>query len=165
MTTVRASRSPTPAEASLPDTFAQSRPVPWHAPPQLTKSLTVLVVDDDPILLELTAQFLGDHGFNAVRSANGPAALRTGRLLPQVDLLLTDLEMPGMGGLELALALTTARPELPVIVVSGAILKKATSERIERYGWHFVQKPWQGWALLHQIGSALKRNLPGPTAP
>ncbi|WP_232003887.1 ATP-binding protein [Stutzerimonas stutzeri] len=91
--------------------------------PQLTASaelsLSVLVVDDDPLVLDNTASMLEDLGcqVTAVNSAETALGLLTQRVA--YDILITDHMMPGMTGAQLADRLRNERPELPVLVVSG----------------------------------------------
>ena len=80
---------------------------------------TVLVVDDDPLVLEVTADMLKDLGCDVVAAASGMDAIE--RLLenPDIEILVTDLNMPGMDGYELVQRATAVRPGLQVIMLSG----------------------------------------------
>jgi two-component system cell cycle sensor histidine kinase/response regulator CckA len=87
-------------------------------PSQLPAGLTVLVVEDEPSLRELVRDVLGERGFCVLDAGDGAAALRRaeGR---HVDVLLTDLRMPGMSGRELAERMLGGRPHLSVLFMSG----------------------------------------------
>lgn len=81
----------------------------------------ILAVDDDTDLLELTSNQLRGQGYAVVTATDGPSALELLEEVPEIDLLYTDLAMPGgIGGLELAEKARALRPELPVLFTSGA---------------------------------------------
>jgi two-component system cell cycle sensor histidine kinase/response regulator CckA len=80
---------------------------------------TVLVVDDDPTILQLTSGFLTDDYF-VLTAVNGKDAIQTMKdYKGELSLLLSDFEMPGMSGIELATQLTVERPQLKVLLMSG----------------------------------------------
>ncbi len=78
----------------------------------------VLLVEDDDDNRELMAEVLATAGFEVVSAASGQNGLRTLSERP-VDVIVTDVGMPGMGGLELARAAKAVAPSVPVIVVTG----------------------------------------------
>jgi CheY-like chemotaxis protein len=81
----------------------------------------LLVVEDDHTLRSLIVGRLEGEGYEALQAANGEEAMRLAMLhLRSLDLLLTDDHMPGMNGHELARLLTSIRPDLKVIVMSGS---------------------------------------------
>ncbi|MGK7867568.1 ATP-binding protein [Falsiroseomonas sp. E2-1-a20] len=79
----------------------------------------ILLVDDDALIARSTADMLEDLGHTVVAADNAPMALALLEGDPRVSLLLTDFAMPGMTGLELALAARRLRPGLPVLLASG----------------------------------------------
>jgi nitrogen-specific signal transduction histidine kinase len=95
-----------PARAARAEAYRAVRP------------LTILAVDDDPIVLVNTAAMLADMGHQVHPAASGSMALTLLQNLP-VDLLITDYAMPGMTGAELIRRARLLRPDLPAIVVSG----------------------------------------------
>lgn len=80
--------------------------------------LRVLLVEDDEDNRELMAEVLATSGYEVVPAASGPEALAALSNGP-VDVIVTDVGMPGMGGLELAAAAKAAAPAVPVVVVTG----------------------------------------------
>jgi len=78
----------------------------------------VLVVEDDEDNRELMGEVLQDAGYEVVLAANGAAGLRT-LAEHSIDVLVTDIGMPGMGGLEVARAAKEIAPTVPVVVVTG----------------------------------------------
>ena len=79
----------------------------------------LLCVDDDSGFRQFYKNLLGSYGYDVTVAANGRQALKL-FLSGKVDAVLTDLEMPEMGGAELAARLKKLRPELPVLLISGS---------------------------------------------
>lgn len=79
----------------------------------------VLVVDDEPLILDVTASMLEDLGCEVVTAASGNDALRKLSIDRRIEILITDLNMPGMSGYELAERATRMRERLKVIMLSG----------------------------------------------
>jgi two-component system cell cycle sensor histidine kinase/response regulator CckA len=103
--------------------LANSAGLPDPAPPEVVPlprgSETVLVVDDEPQIRDLCTRLLGSLGYRAMSARDGAAALAALEEHPGIQLVLTDMVMPGMGGSELMSALF-ARPHRPrVVVMSG----------------------------------------------
>jgi CheY-like chemotaxis protein len=82
-------------------------------------SRRLLCVDDDRDFRQFYKNLLGSYGFDVTLAASGKQALKL-FLSRHVDAVVTDMEMPGMTGVELASRLKKLRPELPILLVSGA---------------------------------------------
>ena len=82
---------------------------------------TILLVEDESALRVLAAKVLSDHGYTVLTASNGAEALQIADApsVPEIDLLLTDVIMPIMGGKEVADRLTAKRPSLKVLFTSG----------------------------------------------
>jgi DNA-binding NtrC family response regulator len=112
---------------------------------------TVLVVDDDALILNLVSQLLIDGEYNVLTAADGKAGLRQSRdYKGEIHLLLSDLEMPGLSGVDLATTMTLERPGLRVLLMSGF----AAGILILNEGWYFLAKPFAG-AQLRAIVAGL----------
>ena len=83
------------------------------------RSLVIVVVDDDQLVLTNTKVMLEDFGHTVIDVISGPAALEVVRKTPRVDLVITDQAMPQMTGMQLAAALRVDSPNLPILLVSG----------------------------------------------
>lgn len=91
--------------------------VPQAFPPI---TATLLVVEDEAALREITATYLTQAGFTVLEASDGPSALKTLQTHPEIDLLLCDMMMPGgMTGADVAIAARQAHPDLKIILVSG----------------------------------------------
>ncbi len=124
----------------------------------LTGNETVLLVEDDPQVRAAARGILRRAGYYVLEARNAGEALLTCERHPQrIHLLLTDVVMPQLSGVELAHRLTAMRPELKVVCMSGY-----TDEAVLRHGvidssLLFVQKPLTPEALLTKVRQALDR--------
>jgi FixJ family two-component response regulator len=112
----------------------------------------VAVVDDDPRLLESLEDLLESAGY-AARSFSSAQSLLAGGL-SGVDLLITDIGMPGMDGFELRDLVKKARPDLPVFLITGRH-EIADQGRVQGIGG-FFRKPFDAQVLLSAVGHALR---------
>jgi FixJ family two-component response regulator len=112
----------------------------------------VAVVDDDPRLLESLEDLLESAGYVARSFSSAGSLLASG--LSDVDLLITDIGMPGTNGLELRDVVKKARPDLPVFLITGRH-EFAEEGRVQGVDG-FFQKPFDAQALLSAVGDALR---------
>jgi CheY-like chemotaxis protein len=122
------------------------------------KSETLLVVEDEPILLLLVQGILERNGFSVLAAGNAQEALQLWeRHRHEVDLLLTDISLPdGMGGRELAEQLLDEKPELKVIYASG-YAADSMSREIDGLSdsVHYLQKPYRPDMLAQAVRGCL----------
>jgi FixJ family two-component response regulator len=111
----------------------------------------VAVVDDDPRLLDSLGDLLESAGYAARGYPSADALLHGG--LGELDLLITDIGMPGMDGLELRELVRAARPELPVFLITGR--QEIADRERARGGGVLFAKPFDAGALLATVGEAL----------
>jgi CheY-like chemotaxis protein len=108
-----------------------------------------LAVDDEPLVLMLISMILTARGWRVIQASNGDVALaRAGGV--ELDLLITDYEMPGMNGRSLAHRLCQNDPDLPVLVVSG---RPEASDWAEGARHAFLAKPFAIEALADRVES------------
>ena len=117
---------------------------------------TVLVVDDDPEVLEVAVMACEDMGLTVLSAEDGAGALEILRDNPEVELLLTDIGMPNMTGWELAHAAKQKYPDLKVIYTSGYIKTYPVGQHGMGYGT-LLPKPWRGNQLREKERMALER--------
>jgi two-component system cell cycle response regulator CpdR len=103
----------------------------------------VLVVDDEPLILSLTSAMLEELGCEVLSADSGADALSQLALDPRVGLLLTDNQMPGMSGYELAAEVRQHWPELPIAVMSG--------NDVGGHGYPVVRKPFSQSQLAQVV--------------
>ncbi len=113
---------------------------------------TVLVVDDEPTVRMLVAEVLEDLGYVAIEAADGAAGLRVLQSDARVDLLVTDVGLPGgMNGRQVADAARVARPGLKVLFITGYAENAVLSHGHLEPGMHVMTKPFAMEALASRI--------------
>jgi PAS domain S-box-containing protein len=141
------------AERALVD---GDRPAPETAAAPAAASETVLLVEDQDGLRELVRDMLELAGYRVLEAGAPAAAEQIGREFDgAIDLLLTDVVMPGMSGLELTARLRERRPGLPVMYMSGYPEPMMGDGGGRRPGAHFLSKPFDRRALLGAVRAAL----------
>lgn len=97
------------------------------------------------------------HGYRVVSCNVASSASAAFRKSPFISLLLTDMQMPGQSGLELARELTALSPHLPVLIVSGRTPAIEAQREMHARGWAFLNKTANEPELLSTIASLLNR--------
>ncbi|MDA1219562.1 MAG: GAF domain-containing protein [Chloroflexi bacterium] len=122
---------------------------------------TVLVAEDDMLVRGMVTDVLKGQGYTVLQAADGDEALRLAQELcdQRIDLLLTDLVMPQMGGLELANRLSALRPETKIIFTSGYTDEPFFTEGINNGKVEFIQKPFVPSVLTARVRDLLDRDL------
>jgi putative two-component system response regulator len=115
----------------------------------------ILVVDDDPYVLEVTSALLEGHGYTVATCQSGREALS---FLQQksADVVVTDIMMPGMSGIELLEKIHAAHAELPVILMTAYAELGTAVDAIKRGVFDFIVKPYKPEYLFHTIDKAAK---------
>jgi CheY-like chemotaxis protein len=115
----------------------------------------ILVVEDEVFIRFDAADFLRDGGFEVIEAGCGDEALRVLESGARVDLVFTDIQMPGaMNGLDLAGHVYAHRPGLPVILTSGANLTMTVDPQLSVFG-SIEPKPYDPIAITARIRAAL----------
>jgi PAS domain S-box-containing protein len=116
----------------------------------------LLVVEDDPAVLNLTSSVLEKQGYNVLRANNGREGLHVARdLKGLIRLVITDVVMPIMGGKRMMDGLKTLFPDLKVLVTSGYIDDLITQEGVIGPGVAFLAKPYSTAVLAHKVREML----------
>ncbi len=123
---------------------------------------TVLLAEDNDDLRYVMECSLTAMGYLVIACANAQLACSAFHSHPAIDLLLTDFEMPGKSGVELARELTGICPPLPVIVLTGSTLSSETLQEIHDRHWIYISKPCRlphleatlAEVLIHERSSA-----------
>lgn len=136
---------------------AKASPVWTDAEPARGRG-TVLVVEDEQIVRTMICRALRDQGYEVVAAAGGEEALRTSAAHPaRIDLLLTDIIMPGMNGRALAERAATVRPEMRVLYMSGYTDDVIARHGVLEPGTPFVQKPFSPRVLAEKVREAIQK--------
>jgi CheY-like chemotaxis protein len=113
---------------------------------------TVLLVDDDNAVREVTRAILHDNGYRVLEAGSGGAALDVIDREPRIDLMIVDFAMPGMNGAEVARLANEKRPRLPVLFVTGFADRTALAGVSDG---SIVSKPFMDDELVHKVQLAL----------
>ncbi|HNX97826.1 MAG TPA: response regulator [Candidatus Aminicenantes bacterium] len=120
----------------------------------------ILVTDDEPNMLSAISYVLEAAGYDVLLSDNGRQALDT--ILAQqhnhqsIDLLITDILMFEMSGLELIEQFRLAFPETPILVITGFGSQGLKSQLLKRKGVGYLEKPFRPQTLLERVDELLK---------
>ena len=121
-------------------------------------SETVLLVEDEPSVRDLAHRLLSQQGYKVLEAANGKEALRVAQeCFGEINLLLTDVVMPRMGGKEVADRLKTLRPSVKVLFISGFPDEAIAHHGVLTPGIAFLQKPFSPAALAQKVREVLDR--------
>jgi CheY-like chemotaxis protein len=122
------------------------------ATPRAEQGETVLVVDDEPTVRMLVAEVLGELGYAAIEATDGAAGLEVLRSDARIDLLVTDVGLPGgMNGRQLADAARELRPGLKVLFITGYAENAVISHGHLEPGMQVMTKPFAMEALAARI--------------
>jgi signal transduction histidine kinase len=121
---------------------------------------TVLLVEDEPVVRELAVATLREKGYTVVEAVNGEEGLRMARQHDgKIDLVLTDVVMPVMGGKEMADALRTSHPDTKILFTSGYTEDAMGHHGVLRPGILFLQKPYMTATLARKVREVLDEGL------
>lgn len=118
---------------------------------------TVLLAEDEPAVRNLTAHVLRNQGYKVIEAANGEEALRIAQENQNngIDLLLTDVVMPKMGGRELVEKFRVLNSKSKIVFMSGYSDKVIINQALSKAGVAFIQKPFSNESLLVNIRTIL----------
>ena len=118
---------------------------------------TILFADDDEQLQAFLSTLLARCGYNVITANSGTEALQKAREFDGViHLLLSDVEMPGMTGIELATRLNQERPDTKILLISGF----PSGILVLNHGWQFLPKPFASDMLRDRIRDFLSEPTP-----
>jgi signal transduction histidine kinase/ActR/RegA family two-component response regulator len=145
---------------------AQGRPLQHPAGREATRSLptrnaTILVADDDHDVRDLTAACLESLGYSVLLADSGRSAIETVNSNTLIDLLMIDIAMPEMNGVEAGSTISARRPELPIIYMTGYVDSSALDGQGQR---RLLKKPFTVAELELRVDEALSANDDGARA-
>jgi sigma-B regulation protein RsbU (phosphoserine phosphatase) len=113
----------------------------------ITSPAKILTIEDESPIRNGIVAYLEDSGFTMLEANDGPSGIEIFRH-EHPDVVLCDLRLPGMDGLEVLSTITSESPETPVIVVSGVSLLDYAVQALKRGAWDYVTKPIHDMAVL-----------------
>jgi len=116
----------------------------------------VLVVEDETIVRSLIVDVLDELGYHTIEAVDGPAGLEQIRTLPRIDLLVTDVGLPGLNGRQLADAGRLLRPDLKVLFLTGYAHNAAVGNGLLEPGMDIITKPFAIDKLANRIRSIIE---------
>jgi len=117
---------------------------------------TVLVVEDEPAVRNLAVRLLGRYGYTVLEAEDGAMALEVAQSHHgALDVLLTDMIMPELGGVALADKLRNHYPDLKVLIMSGQVLNTKLRRNLQARSTNFIQKPFSAVELIRKVRATL----------
>lgn len=107
-----------------------------------TGTLYALIVEDEAILLMLVAETFRDAGYQVYEAGNGIAAVEILETHPEIDIMISDIRMPGMNGYEVTNAALALRPTLKVVLMTG-YTEEQIPQNIANAGISILRKPFE----------------------
>lgn len=127
----------------------------WRSPPQ--GSETVLVVEDEEILLELIQEVLEMHGYQVLAALDGNEAMELCERHPSpIHLMLTDVMLPNQNGRELAEYLSPLHPEMKILFMSGYTEEAMMFQGLVETALPFIQKPFTPMDLVRRVRETIE---------
>lgn len=141
---------PTIPLRDVPMHLEENRPSAGHRP-------VVLVVDDESVIADTLAEILTRSGYRGIPVYDGDSALETALLSPP-EMLITDVVLPGMTGIELAITVRRIFPECKIILFSGqaSTADLLTSARADGHHFTLLNKPLHPADLLQRVSEGLR---------
>jgi two-component system cell cycle sensor histidine kinase/response regulator CckA len=144
----------------LPRVFEDAEPLAHHPTPEavpLQSQGTILLVEDEAAVREAAKRMLRKYGFTVIEAKNGSDALMLWEDQHQsIDVVLTDVVMPSMGGAELARTLRAARPDLKVVFMSGYTQGTLELSSLDESASRFLPKPFTTDQLVGTLRDLLE---------
>ena len=110
----------------------------------------ILLVDDDDDVRETSADMLAELGYSVLQASSGVEALHVLDTVPDLEVMVTDIRMPGMSGIELSDLAHDRHRDLKIILISGYFLPQPIQRR-------FLQKPFR----THELDQAIQAEIHG----
>jgi PAS domain S-box-containing protein len=118
---------------------------------------TVLVVEDEPVVRGVILEMLGEQGYRTLEAVDGPSGLRILRTDERIDLLVTDVGLPGMNGRQLADQARETRPELKILFITGYAESVAIADGFLQPGMEMITKPFDLGNLSRRVRTIISR--------
>lgn len=114
----------------------------------------ILVVDDEKTVLEVICNYLDAAGYQSLRSSNGKEALQIHKDNPDVKIIVTDLDMPGLSGLDLLASVKESDPLSEVIIITGYADQELVLKALKDGAIDFIRKPFSMYDIIDSLKKA-----------
>jgi CheY-like chemotaxis protein len=118
---------------------------------------TVLVVEDEPVVRGVILEMLAEQGYRTLEAVDGPSGLRILRANERIDLLVTDVGLPGMNGRQLADQARETRPGLKILFITGYAESVAIADGFLQPGMEMITKPFD----LENLSQRIRKMVSG----
>jgi len=118
----------------------------------------ILVADDDVMVRDVIVKFLSEQGYHVITANDGPEALRLLRV-EDINLVLTDLRMPGADGIEVLRTATRINPKINVVILTAYGTLDTALEAVREGAYDYIAKPFVMQQLLLVVRNAYKLSL------
>ena len=123
---------------------------------------TILVVEDEQLMLRLLEKFLSQQGYQVLVASDGEAAIEVYRLHKlEIDVVLLDVGLPKLTGWDVLLKMKEENPDVRVVIATGYLAPKMKTEMLRVAVRHFVDKPY----VLNELVETLQSLIDAPVAP
>ncbi len=116
----------------------------------------ILIIDDEPDMLKLLSMILREKTDYEITTTNNPIEAVALAKNGGFDLVISDLKMPGLDGIEIIDAVKKVDEDIPVIIITAFASVESATEAIQRGGFDFITKPFRKEQILFTIEKALK---------
>jgi DNA-binding NtrC family response regulator len=116
----------------------------------------ILIVDDEPDMLKLLSMILREKTPYEISTTNNPLEAIELAKKSDFDLVISDLKMPGIDGIELIDAIKRLNEDIPIIIITAYGTVESATEAIQKGGFDFITKPFRKEQILFTIDKALK---------
>src|SRR6188472_3843074 len=119
--------------------------------------MRILIVDDEEVLREVLDAVLRREGFDVVMAASGEEALSVLDTDDAIDLVIVDIMLPGISGIDTLRAVRISNPHLPVIVITAYSSIDGAIEAMKHGAFHYIPKPFKNDEVVHTVNKALEQ--------
>ncbi|HET8797858.1 MAG TPA: sigma-54 dependent transcriptional regulator, partial [Thermoanaerobaculia bacterium] len=119
--------------------------------------MRILIVDDEEVLRDVLEVVLRREGFDVVTAASGEEALSILDSTEEVDLVILDVMLPGISGIDTLRAMRIANPNLPVIVITASSSIDGAIEAMKQGAFHYIPKPFKNEEVVLTVNKALEQ--------
>jgi DNA-binding NtrC family response regulator len=116
----------------------------------------ILIVDDEPDMLKLLGMILREKTPYEITSTNNPLEAIDLMKKDRFDIVISDLKMPGLDGIEIIDAVKKVDPDTPVIIITAYGTVESATEAMQKGGFDFITKPFRKEHILFTIDKAIK---------